>query len=634
MCGIAGKVSGRGPVDRDLVHRMCEALRHRGPDAEGIHVEGPVGLGMRRLAIIDLESGDQPFYSEDGNAVLVLNGEIYNHEELRAGLVARGHSFRSRSDAEVVVHLWEEEGRDCVRRLRGMFAFAIWDQRDRLLFLARDRMGKKPLFYAHRDDALWFGSEPRALLQDPELPRDVDLGAIDAFLAGGYVPHERSAFAALAKLPPGSTLAWRPGERPRVERYWHLEYEPKLELSLEEAAERARELILEATRIRLMSDVPVGAFLSGGIDSSAVVAAMAMTAPEPVRTFSVSFAEQGFDETPYARMVAQRYGTVHEEIEVGALDASLLPRLAWHFGEPFADPAALPTLQLSELTRREVTVALSGDGGDEAFSGYDRYWKLAASRPADVVPGRLRRLAASLLVPDGESTRDVSRVARVAHRLADPPPIRYAGAMRFLDGADRARLYGPALRPLLGSDGTLRHLETAWEAHPGLAWSERAAALDVDSYLPDDLLAKVDVTSMAHSLEVRAPLLDQELVEFAARLPARLKLRGRRGKRVLRAAVEPWLPADVMRRGKHGFSVPIDGWLRNGLRGLTEELLLDPAATARGLFDPVAVRRTIAEQVAGHDRGTVLWPMICLELWYRTCVDAAPATPADLPVAA
>ncbi|HEX2087534.1 MAG TPA: asparagine synthase (glutamine-hydrolyzing), partial [Solirubrobacteraceae bacterium] len=397
MCGIAGKATTGAPVEAELLDRMCLALRHRGPDSRGVHLEGPVALGIQRLAIIDLVTGEQPFYTEDRSAVLVLNGEVYNHEELREELMGRGHRFVSRSDAEVVVHLWEEMGERCVERLRGMFAFAIWDERRGELFLARDRIGKKPLFYALTGDALVFGSEPRAVLQDPAVSREVDLAAIDAFLVNQYVPHGRSAFAHLRKLPPAGRLTWRPGGEPRVDRWWRLEYGPKERVGRADAAERLRHEILEATRLRMRSDVPLGAFLSGGVDSSVVVAAMAQLSGEPVRTFTVAFPGTPVDESRFARMVAEHYGTEHHELAVEEPDASMLPLLAWHFGEPFADPAALPTYQLSELIRGHVTVALNGDGGDESFAGYERYRQLVATLGADATPAGARRAVAAAL---------------------------------------------------------------------------------------------------------------------------------------------------------------------------------------------------------------------------------------------
>lgn len=637
MCGIAGKVSGGEPVPAELIGRMCEAILHRGPDGEGIHVDGTVGLGMRRLAIIDLVTGDQPLRSEDGRVVAVFNGEIYNHVSLRAELERRGHRFHGHSDGEVIVHLYEEHGPACVEQLRGMFAFALWDEGQRQLMLARDRVGKKPLYYARAGDALLFASEPRSILLDPAVPRDLDPRALDAFLVNQYVPHELCAFAALSKLPPATRLLWRPGGEPRLERYWSLEYRPKDDLSVVEAEERLREAILEATRVRLMSDVPLGAFLSGGIDSSVVVAAMAMTSSDPVRTFSVSFPGSEVDESPHARAVAERYGTEHTELAVGPPEASLLPRIAWHFGEPFADPAALPTFQLSELTRRHVTVALNGDGGDESFAGYRRYWQLAMTRPADALPLGLRRgLAKGLerIAGGTEGRSPLPRAARLAGRLAMPPARRYADLFRYFRDVDRSGLYSDEFSAQLGETDPLAHVERAWEERAGLVAADRLMAVDLDTYLCDDLLAKVDVTSMAQSLEVRSPLLDHNLMELAATMPVRRKLRGKEGKVLLRDAVRDWLPDGILDRPKQGFAVPLDDWLRGEMRDLPEEVLLDPAAAARGIFRPEAVRETIAEHRAGLDRADQLWAMINLELWFRTCVDQVVATPAELPALA
>jgi asparagine synthase (glutamine-hydrolysing) len=637
MCGIAGKVTGREPVSPELIGRMCDAIRHRGPDGEGIHVEGPVGLGMRRLAIIDLVTGDQPLASEDGKVIAVFNGEIYNHLALRVELEGRGHRFRGHSDGETIVHLYEEHGPECVTRLAGMFAFALWDERERRLLLARDRVGKKPLFYARAGDALLFASEPRSILLDPSVPRDVDHSALDAFLVNQYVPHDLCAFRALSKLAPATTLLWRPGEEPRLSRYWSLEYEPKDEMPVAEAEERLREAILEATRARLMSDVPLGAFLSGGVDSSVVVAAMAMTSADPVRTFSVAFPGSEVDESPHARAVAERYGTDHTELAVGPPEASLLPRIAWHFGEPFADPAALPTFQLAELTRRHVTVALNGDGGDESFAGYRRYWQLARTRPADALPAGLRRALAGVaqrVAGGAEGRAPLPRAARLAARLAMPPARRYADLFRYFSDADRDRLYTPEFRADLGSSDPLRHLEVAWNGRAGLAAVDRLMAVDFDTYLCDDLLAKVDVTSMANSLEVRSPLLDHRLMELAAAMPVRRKLRGTEGKVLLRDAVREWLPDGILDRPKQGFAVPLEGWLRGEMRSLPEEVLLDPVATARDIFRPDAVRGLIAEHREGHDRADQIWAMINLELWFRTCVDQVVAAPSELPTLA
>ena len=637
MCGIAGKVSADGAVDRSELERMCEALRHRGPDSRGTHLREGVGLGIRRLAIIDLVHGDQPFYTEDGNAVLVLNGEVYNHEELRSELVDRGHRFVSSSDAEVVVHLWEEMGDRCVDRLRGMFAFALWDGRRRQLFLARDRIGKKPLYWTRAGHSLLFGSEPRALLQSPDVSRDVDLGAIDAFLVNQYVPHARCAHQDLRKLPPGSTLSWTPGQgEPSIQRYWRLGYRPKLPVGdPQDGVERLRAEVLEATRLRLRSDVPLGAFLSGGVDSSLVVAAMARTLDGPVKTFSATFPGTAVDESHYARLVARRYGTEHHELEVGPPDPEILPRLAWHFGEPFADPAALPTYQLSELVRRHVTVALNGDGGDESFFGYRRYGQLVRTLKADLAPFGVRRGAAVLLARaagTSEGRAPLPRAARLARRLALPPSRRYADLFRFFSDRDRERLYTPHFAEAARGSDPLHHTAQAWDEHEGLAPEDRLMATDVETYLADDLVAKVDITSMAHSVEVRSPLLDTELMGWAARLPPAVKGRVREPKRLLRQAARGWIDDAILDRPKQGFAVPIADWLRGPLSSVCRDVLLDDQARDRGLFVPREVERMVRDHQDGVlDYSERLWAMLMLELWFQTCVDRSVARYDDLP---
>src|SRR5437764_7372847 len=373
MCGIAGKLDFVGPIDEPLIHAMCRTMEHRGPDSRGVHVEDGVGLGVQRLAIIDVAGGDQPIANEDGSVVVVMNGEIYNYLELREQLLTRGHRFATHADTEVLVHLYEEEGAALVRRLRGMFAFAIWDRTRRRLLLARDRVGKKPLFWAHRGHKLWFASEVRCLLEDPEVPREADPGAIEAYLTYQYVPHPLSAFRGISKLAPASTMTVT-ARGVETAHYWSLSYQPKLDgVPRRELEERLLSELREATRIRLMSEVPIGAFLSGGIDSSAVVAAMSEVSPTPVKTFSIGFPEDAFDELRYARIVARRFGTDHHEFQVEPHAISILPRLARHYGEPFADPSAIPSFYVAEMTARHVTVALNGDGGDESFAGYDEF---------------------------------------------------------------------------------------------------------------------------------------------------------------------------------------------------------------------------------------------------------------------
>jgi asparagine synthase (glutamine-hydrolysing) len=473
----------------------------------------------------------------------------------------------------------------------------------------------------------------RALLSDGRVPRDVDPRALDAYMACGYVPHELCAFARVRKLPPASWLSWRPGEQPRVERYWHLEYGPKERVAPEEAAERVREKLLEATRIRLMSDVPIGAFLSGGVDSSAVVAAMAMSTPDTVQTFCASFPGTPVDEAPYARAVAARYGTEHHELEVGPVDASILPRLAWHFGEPFADPAALPSFQLSELVRRHVKVGAQRRRRRRVLRRLPPLPPARADAPGDAVPAAVRSLLAARLerLAGGTDGRaPLPRAARLSARLALPAGRRYADLFGIFSTGERQALYSPGLREGVGGHNGIGHVEAAWEARHGLGVTDRLMATDLVTYLADDLLPKADITSMANSIEVRSPLLDHELMAFAARLPERLKRRGMQGKLLLRDAVRPWLPDDLLDRPKQGFAVPLDSWLRDELRDLPTDLLLDPVARDRGLFEEAAVHRLIDDHRAGRDRALKLWAMINLEVWHRTCVDAPVGSAAGL----
>ena len=606
---------------------MCDEIQHRGPDSRGIFVDPSVGIGVQRLAVIDLHTGNQPVGNEDDSVIVVLNGEIYNYRELRRDLEKSGHQLRTEGDTEVIAHLYEDFGADLVQRLRGMFAFAVWDRRRRLLLLARDRLGKKPLYYCYRRGTLWFGSEAKAILQDPAVPRDVDLHAVDAFLHYQYVPEPRSAFAALRRIPPGHTLTWRDGEM-LVTRYWKLSYR-KQDLGPEsELPERLRDSLLEATQLRLRSDVPVGAFLSGGIDSSAVVAAMARTSSGSVRTFSIGFVESRYDETRYARDVARRYSTEHEELIVEPSALELLPRLAWHYGEPFADPSAIPSFYLASLARSQVTVALTGDGGDEAFAGYPRHYAMQLLDLLARVPTPATRFAGSLskrIGPGGRQGSSRYRLHRLAPAIHLQPVERYANWVAFFAETERRALYTSELRSSVAEGAALEVIRSPWFSSDADNAVDRLLDVDVQTYLPGALLVKMDIASMAHSLEVRSPLLDHEFMEFAARLPAHLKLDGRRGKRIFKEAMRPWLPDTVIDRPKQGFRVPLADWFRGPLRGLPEEVLLDPISTARGYFRPEQVRALIASH---HDKradnAERLWALIQLELWHRMWVDRVP----------
>ena len=637
MCGIAGKVSAKGPVSEDLLNRMCSVIEHRGPDSRGVYAEGPVGLGIQRLRIIDLKTGDQPIFNEDGSVVIVLNGEIYNYRELREELAARGHRFSTGSDTETIVHAYEEYGDDCVTHLRGMFAFALWDRQARRLLLARDRIGKKPLFYAQRGDTLWFGSEAKAILQDEEVDRSIDLDAIDCYLHFQYVPHPLSAFAALRKLPPAHTLVWERG-RIDVRRYWRLSYRRRNDAATEaDAHELLREKLLEATRLRLRSDVPLGAFLSGGVDSSAVVAAMAKQSEGRVKTFSIGFDVDAYDETRYAREVAQLFDTDHHELRVEPKAMDILPRLVWYYGEPFADSSAIPSFYLAELTRRHVTVALNGDGGDESLAGYERYIGAGMADRVARLPVPARRglaLAARLIGPAESESSFRSRLDRLAHTSSMTGYERYAMWMAYFTERERERMYTPELREQLGRRTAPTVVRDPWLASDAGDRVNRLLDVDVNTYLPGDLLVKMDIASMAHSLEVRSPLLDHEFMELCAGFPGAWKLSGGTTKKLFKDALRPWLPDHLLDRPKWGFGVPLDSWLRGPLRELPREILLDPTALDRNFFREEYVRGLISDHVSGaRDNASRLWALIQLELWLRTFVDRRANGPLTLDLA-
>jgi asparagine synthase (glutamine-hydrolysing) len=630
VCGIVGQVRPAGQrVDRALLERMCEGLEHRGPDARGLFCEGRAGLGIQRLRIVDLTTGDQPIYNEDRTVAVVLNGEIYNFPQLRADLAARGHRFATQGDTEVIVHLYEEHGEDCVRHLHGMFAFALWDARRQTLMLARDRVGKKPLNYALRDGVLSFASEIGALLADGDIPRAVDHEALDCYLAYGYVPYPMSAYRAVRKLPPAHTLVMRDG-RVELRRYWQLDYGRKLEgVSVAELGERIREELRAATRRRLIADVPLGAFLSGGIDSSAVVAAMAEASSGPVKTFSIGFEHEQFDELPHARRIAELFGTDHEEFVVRADAVEVLPRIVRHHGEPFADPSAIPSLYLAELTRRHVTVALNGDGGDESFAGYTRYVANRLAARLDGLPAPLRRAlgaAGERLPAGGNVSSPVNRARRLARALALGAPERYAGYVGCFDAPARAALYSADFGAASAAAPVADVIAGPWHAASGAAVLDVMLEVDVATYLVDDLIAKIDIATMAHGLEARSPFLDHRMMELAASIPADLKVRGAQKKWILREALRGWLPDETLDRPKQGFSIPESDWLRGDLQGFAREVLLDRGSLDRGYFAPSAVRALIDRHAAGADgEARRVWALLVLELWHRECVDRAPA---------
>ncbi len=630
MCGIAGKVGfvGAPETARRIVHGMCEAMAHRGPDAWGVDLADEAVLGHRRLAIIDLSpAAAQPMASADGRSVVVFNGEIYNFGQLRRDLEGLGHRFHTRSDTEVLLAAYGQWGRECLSRLRGMFAFAIWDRTSRRLFAARDRLGKKPFHYAVTRDGFTFASELGGVVADPAVGPTPDANAINDYLTFGYVPPPRTGFAGVSKLPPAHWLEYD-GGRVTTGCYWTLSYEPKLAVSEAEATEGVLARLREAVALRMISDVPLGAFLSGGVDSSVVVALMAEHGT--VRTFSIGFEEAEYDERRFARAVAARWATTHEDFVVRPAIGDLLPRLVRHYGEPYADSSAVPTWYLSEMTRRHVTVALNGDGGDESFAGYERYLAAMLAGRLDWVPGSLRRAGARLVKALNRRPRKdalLHRLDRFLEALDETPARRYGRWVTYFSNAQKAELLAPAFVSRLVEPDALGHLERAYAQSDARAFLDATAHADVQTYLPGDLLPKVDIASMAHSLEARSPLLDHEVVEYCARLPVDLKVRGRTTKYLLKQIARTLVPAEVVDRRKMGFGVPVDHWLRAELRELAEDCLFSARATGRGYFEPALIRELWQRHLDGTGRfHHLLWNLLMLELWHREFVDG-PAAP-------
>jgi len=611
-----------------LVERMCAGQEHRGPDARGVYADDGVGLGIQRLRVIDLETGDQPIFNEDGTVAVVLNGEIYNFRELRERLVASGHVFRTESDTEAIVHLYEELGRDCVRELHGMFGLAIWDSRRRELVLARDRLGKKPLLYAVADGRISFASEFGALLQDGEISRELDIQALDAYFAYRYVPAPLTALRAVRKLPPAHTLVFGPNGV-EIERYWSLDYGKRFDGSGEEAIAEIRAGLRRAVRKRMISDVPLGAFLSGGVDSAAVVAAMAEASPQPIATFSIGF-EGELNELPLARLVAERFGTEHHELMVEAKAIEVIPKIVRHYGEPFADATAIPTFYLAEMARKHVTVALNGDGGDEAFAGYSRYAAQVALERVGKLPLPVRRLlgAAAAAVPRSgtiDSTR--SRIRRLGEAAKLDAPGRYLAYMTDLQGLRRDEIYSEDFAQAIGPSAVGDFVREPWARSTATTLVDRMLDVDVSHYLPDDLLTKVDIATMACSLEGRSPLLDHELMELAASLPPDLKLRGGEKKVGLRQAMRGWVPDEILDAPKRGFQPPLAAWFRGDLREYARDVLLDGRATDRGYFRRERVEGLLDRHAGGiEDNSQGIWTLLMFELWQRDFVDGTPST--------
>jgi len=623
VCGIAGIVRADGaPVDRELVARMNAAIRHRGPDDDGFYFADGVGLAMRRLAIIDLAHGQQPIHNQDQTAWIVFNGEIYNYRELRAQLESLGHEFYTDSDTEAIVHAYDQYGTDCPKYLRGMFAFAIWDKRTQSLFLARDRVGKKPLLYAQVNGQLVFGSEFSALLEHPAISRDIDFEALHYYLAFICVPAPLTAYRAIRKLEPGHSLLWRNGEI-KIERYWQLDFSKKVDVSEAEAGERVVELLREAVRVRLMSEVPLGAFLSGGIDSSAIVALMAQESSEQVKTFSIGFDEQDFSELHHARRVAEHVGADHHEFIVRPNAMEILPTLVEHYGEPFADSSAIPSYYVSRETRQYVTVALNGDGGDECFAGYQRYAAMSLAQKFGALPGAGAIASVARAFPGFEDRpRMLRRAKRFITAAASPPIERYLRWISAFDEDGRRNLYSDDFGHETSQYRTASIIEPWFAKANGAGIVDASLLTDTMTYLPNDLLVKMDIASMAVSLEARSPFLDHHLMEYAASLPEKLKLRGLTTKYLLKRVLKTLVPEENLTRSKMGFGVPIAYWFRGTMQPFLRETLLSDKALARGLFKPEAVRNLVDRHVdAKADHSQRLWSLLMLELWFERFID-------------
>ena len=621
MCGIAGYTyhdTGRS-ADRQVLAAMNAAITHRGPDSDGFHFDGPTGIAMRRLAIIDVASGRQPISNEDGSIWIVFNGEIYNHPALRAELKKRGHIFKTHSDTECIVHAYEEYGDDCVRHLRGMFAFAIWDAPKRRLFIARDRLGKKPLYYAEHDGALLFGSELKCLLKYPGFPREMNPEAVHHYLTLQYVPDPLTGFRAAKKLPPAHTLVCENG-RISTRRYWDVDFRTKE--SGDDLRERVRAKIEESVRIRLMSEVPLGAHLSGGIDSSVVVGLMAGMSSRPVKTFSIGFEEAAFNETDHARAVAEKFGTEHQEFIVAPSAMEVLEPLGAHFDEPFADSAAIPLWYLSKLTRQHVTVALNGDGGDEAFAGYQRYYADAVANFYGLVPSFLRNAADalfSLLPVNGNKPVEKSPAAalrKLGHAAAFGSGASVVRWGSYFSEAEKAALYtGDFAKAMEPSHAAM---ERTYAAALAANRVDRTLYTDLHHYLPGALLVKADRVTMAHSLEARSPFLDHELMELAARLPVRWKVRGTTAKWILRDLFRDFLPERIAGRGKLGFSVPLARWFAGPNLDAVRDLL-GSGARCHGFLSAENISKLIEQNRSGRfDHGKKIWALLVLENWLRS----------------
>ena len=610
MCGICGIINlDKQPVDKDVLLKMTRVLSHRGPDDEGFYISRNVGLGNRRLSVIDLENGHQPISNENSSIWVIQNGEIYNFHELRKETEAKGHKYKTSSDTEVIVHLYEEYGEQFTKKLNGMFAIAIWDEKKRKLVLARDRIGIKPLYYYYDSQKLIFASEIKALINEPRLNREVDICALSQYLAYRFVPAPQSMLKGIKKLLPGHILVLdRNGDR--IEKYWDLEYK-ETKCSEKHYFDKFDEIFSRAVKRHLISDVPIGVFLSGGVDSSLIVGMASKLQRERVKTFSISFDDEKIDESKYMRIVSRQYNTDHHELIVSPDNIDLLSKLIWHMDEPLGDESLLPTYCLSEYARKYVTVALAGDGGDELFAGYDRYRHEKIISYYSRIPRFIREIAWTI----GKFTTYKDKISYLNRNSVLSPDRRYQLSMEIIPEQNRNELIGQLNHG--SSDNLMKYYDRIISAGN----IERMLYVDMKAYLPNDLLLKVDQMSMAHSLEVRVPFLDHEVVDFARSLPMRYKLRGFNGtKYLLRKYLSKQLPASIYARGKRGFNVPVDSWFRNKLKTYAYDILLGIDFNKHGIFDKKAMERILDEHQKGASWGAALWALIVFQLWHKQFV--------------
>lgn len=631
MCGICGNIMFDRAADLPggIVRRIVDSMRHRGPDDWGIVEGAGFGLGHARLSILDLRRrARQPLTNEDGNLLLTFNGAIYNYAELKKDLEARGHRFRSKTDSEVILHLYEEYGTDCVSRLRGMFAFAIFDKRDHSLFAARDRAGKKPLVYAMLQDRLVFASELQALVRDPSLSREPDLESIDLYLTYGYIPAPRTAFKGIRKLLPAHWMRLRSGKL-EIRPYWKLDLDSRescVKQRPDDVADELRRTLEEAVHIRRISDVPIGVFLSGGLDSGAVAALLTRQVAGPIKTFSIGFEERAFDESPYARFLSQHLGSEHIEFVVQPEATRMLPELVRHYGEPFADSSAIPSFYLAKLASRHVKVVLNGDGGDECFAGYDRYRAARALAKVCFAPGFLRsvvrRIGEGLNTFPAHGDPGITwRWQRFLTQIDKSPETAYYHWMAWCNDGLKDRLYTGDFRKAIHDRWAGSLMADAFRSSAGGDLVSRLLDVDRQLYLPNDLLVKMDIACMAHGLEGRSLFLDHKVMEFAATIPSRLKLKGGRSKHILKEAMKPFLPDRIVERPKKGFGVPIHAWLRNELKSMAYDLLTGPGSAVREWFHVEEIRKLLDAHVEGKEfRHNEIWTLLMLELWHRTFI--------------